>query len=68
VVLDDSAEPAEPEELRAWCAAALARFKVPAAIEVLDEMPTTSGTNGTKIKTATLREWARQTEIGKAGR
>jgi len=31
---------------------------VPADVYVIDEMPVTSGTNGTKIKAATLREWA----------
>lgn len=51
---------AGPEELRAWCADTLAKYKVPAAVHILDEMPTTSGTNGTKIRAATLREWARQ--------
>jgi fatty-acyl-CoA synthase len=49
---------ADPETLRDWCAAGLARFKVPAEIRVIAEMPTTWGTNGTKIKAATLREWA----------
>jgi fatty-acyl-CoA synthase len=49
-----------PADLRAWCAETLARFKVPEVVRVLDEMPTTSGTNGTKIRTATLREWARE--------
>lgn len=48
----------DPETLRAWCADVLARFKVPHAVRVIDEMPTTSGTNGTKIRAATLREWA----------
>lgn len=48
------------EDLRAWCAKSLARFKVPAAIHLIDAMPTTSGTNGTKIRAATLREWAQQ--------
>ncbi|WP_223838480.1 AMP-binding enzyme [Saccharopolyspora pogona] len=57
VVLDG---PAEPEELGAWCAKTLARFKVPSAIHVIDRMATTSGTNGSKIRAATLREWARQ--------
>lgn len=33
----------EPGDLRAWCAEVLAPFKVPAAVHVLDEMPTTSG-------------------------
>ncbi|HYH30908.1 MAG TPA: AMP-binding protein [Pseudonocardia sp.] len=58
VVPEAGAEPA-PEELREWCAAALARFKVPDAVHVIAEMPTTTGTNGTKIRAATLREWAR---------
>jgi acyl-CoA synthetase (AMP-forming)/AMP-acid ligase II len=49
---------ADPEELRAWCAAGLAKFKVPAQVHLIDEMPTTSGTNGSKIRAATLREWA----------
>jgi fatty-acyl-CoA synthase len=52
-------EPAPPA-LRDWCATALAKFKVPEAVHVIDEMPTTSGTNGTKIRAATLREWARE--------
>ncbi|WP_243770053.1 AMP-binding protein [Amycolatopsis acidicola] len=46
------------EALREWCARTLAKFKVPAEIHVIGEMPTTSGTNGMKIKAATLREWA----------
>ncbi|OWT53932.1 AMP-binding protein [Candidimonas nitroreducens] len=45
--------------LEAWCAAALARYKVPSAIHIIAEMPVTSGVNGTKIKAATLRQWAR---------
>jgi acyl-CoA synthetase (AMP-forming)/AMP-acid ligase II len=51
---------ADPEDLRTWCAQALAAFKVPAAVHVIEEMPTTSGTNGTKVRTGVLREWARQ--------
>lgn len=58
VVLIDGAE-ATPADLRAWCQATLATFKVPAEIRVIDAMPTTSGTNGTKIRTAVLRDWAR---------
>lgn len=42
--------------LTTWCAATLAKFKVPEEVRFLDEMPTTSGTNGTKIRTAALRE------------
>ncbi|MGH3518976.1 MAG: AMP-binding enzyme [Haloechinothrix sp.] len=59
VVLDPE-RVAHPAALREWCAQTLARFKVPSAIHVIDEMPTTSGTNGTKIRAATLREWAQQ--------
>lgn len=46
------------EDLVAWCRETLAAFKVPAAVHVVDAMPTTSGTNGTKIKAAELRRWA----------
>jgi fatty-acyl-CoA synthase len=48
------------EELRVWCQQSLARFKVPAVVHVIEEMPTTVGTNGHKIKIATLREWAEE--------
>jgi fatty-acyl-CoA synthase len=50
----------DEQELRAWCAETLARFKVPTAIHVIDQMPTTSGTNGSKIRAATLRDWAQE--------
>ncbi len=46
------------EELRDRCRAALAAFKVPTRIEVLAEFPVTTGTNGTKIRAAELRERA----------
>ena len=46
------------EELRAVCRERLAPFKVPAYINVIDEFPVTTGTNGTKIRTAELRRWA----------
>jgi fatty-acyl-CoA synthase len=59
VVAEPGADPG-PDELREWCAASLARFKVPDAVHILPEMPTTSGTNGTKIRAATLREWAKE--------
>ncbi|WP_425836906.1 AMP-binding protein [Streptomyces fractus] len=61
VVLDS---PTGPETLRDWCAQGLARFKVPATVHVLDRMPTTSGTNGTKIRAAALREQAQQLLTG----
>ncbi|MEU6609477.1 AMP-binding protein [Streptomyces shenzhenensis] len=50
--------PVTPDEIRQWCAGALARFKVPSVIHIVDELPTTSGTNGTKIRAAALREQA----------
>jgi fatty-acyl-CoA synthase len=46
------------DELRAWCAGTLAKFKVPSVVLTVAEMPTTSGTNGTKIRAAALREQA----------
>jgi fatty-acyl-CoA synthase len=45
-------------ELHDRCHGALAAFKVPARIEVLDAFPVTTGTNGTKIRAAELRERA----------
>ncbi|MBC3191026.1 AMP-binding protein [Pseudonocardia sp. C8] len=50
----------DPAALRDWCASALARFKVPDSVHVIDEMPTTVGTNGSKIRADALRELARQ--------
>ncbi|NMI01396.1 AMP-binding protein [Pseudonocardia sp. K10HN5] len=58
VVPDERVVAPSPAELRDWCAASLARFKVPDVVHVIEAMPTTSGTNGTKIRAATLREWA----------
>ena len=46
--------------LRAWCAAVLAKFKVPETVHVIPEMPTTVGTNGSKIRAVALRELAAQ--------
>ncbi|WP_435583307.1 AMP-binding protein [Amycolatopsis thermoflava] len=46
------------DELKQWCAQTLAKFKVPSRVRLIDEMPTTSGTNGTKIRAAALRELA----------
>lgn len=51
------------EELRAWCQESLARYKVPGVVHVIEEMPTTVGTNGQKIKIATLREWAEERSV-----
>jgi fatty-acyl-CoA synthase len=53
-----------PDELRDWCARSLAAFKVPHAVHLIDQMPTTSGTNGTKIRASALREWALRRAAG----
>jgi len=50
----------DPEDVRRFCAERVAAFKVPARVVVVDSMPTTTGTNGTKIKAAELRERARR--------
>lgn len=57
VLAEPGAEPAS-DGLREWCAAGLAAFKVPHDVHVVAELPTTSGTNGTKIRASVLREWA----------
>jgi fatty-acyl-CoA synthase len=48
----------DEDELRRWCTQSLAKFKVPDRVLFIDEMPTTSGTNGTKIRAVALRELA----------
>jgi fatty-acyl-CoA synthase len=50
--------PETSEELLAHCRSQLAPFKVPSLLRVIAEFPVTTGTNGTKIRTAELREWA----------
>ena len=52
------------EELTAFCRDQLAPFKVPAHMNVIDEFPTTTGTNGTKIVTAELRRRAARQAAG----
>jgi acyl-CoA synthetase (AMP-forming)/AMP-acid ligase II len=46
------------DELRDYTRESLARYKVPAEVRIVEEMPTTAGTNGSKIRAVTLREWA----------
>lgn len=48
----------EPEDIRQYCRQQLASFKVPTEVRLVETMPVTAGTNGSKIKTAVLREWA----------
>jgi fatty-acyl-CoA synthase len=48
------------EQLLEFCRARLAHFKVPSQVNVIDEFPVTTGTNGTKIRTAELRRWAEE--------
>lgn len=58
VTLEPGASSVSGDELRAWCGRSLARFKVPEHVRVIAEMPTVVGTNGAKIRTVELREWA----------
>ena len=48
----------DPAEIRQYCKQRLASFKVPTEVRLVDTMPVTAGTNGSKIKAAVLREWA----------
>lgn len=57
VTLEQGAEWCE-EDVRAWCAHHMAKYKVPARILPLDEFPTTKSPNGMKIQRAKLREMA----------
>lgn len=50
--------PPSAEELRHWCTQTLAKFKVPTHVYVIEEMPTTSGVNGSKIRASELRTLA----------
>src|SRR5215468_4858295 len=51
--------------LRQFCAAGLARFKVPARCVALDAFPTTTSANGTKVQRARLREMAERLLAGR---
>ncbi len=46
------------EELIGFCRRQLAAFKVPAIVDLIDEFPVTTGTNGTKIRAGELRRRA----------
>ncbi|GAA1869656.1 AMP-binding protein [Brevibacterium marinum] len=50
----------DPTEIRQYCKQRLASFKVPTEVRLVETMPVTAGTNGSKIKAAVLREWAAQ--------
>ncbi len=57
---------ATSDDLIGFCRERLAAFKVPAFVNVIDEFPVTTGTNGTKIRTAKLRRWAEE-QIARSG-
>lgn len=59
VTLKDGSS-ADEDQLRQWCAETLAGFKVPQRVYTLEEMPTTVGTNGTKIRAKALRQMAEE--------
>lgn len=46
------------DSVRQYCLDRLARYKVPEYVNVIDEMPTTRGANGTKVRAAALRDLA----------
>lgn len=50
-------------EVQDWCRESLAKYKVPDRVQFIDKMPLTSGTNGDKIRTAQLREWAQDLTV-----
>ncbi|GAC1608861.1 MAG: AMP-binding protein [Mycobacteriales bacterium] len=57
-VTSSDGPPADSETLLEYCRAHLAPFKVPSRLRVVAAFPTTTGTNGEKIRTAELRVWA----------
>ncbi|MDI9915644.1 AMP-binding protein [Rhodococcus sp. IEGM 1379] len=59
-VVPSGTAPLDSAELKSWCASSLAAFKVPSAVHIIEEMPTTVGGNGNKIRAVELREWAQQ--------
>lgn len=63
VTMTAGADAVDGEILRQWCRNELARFKVPSQVHIIDEMPTTAGTNGSKVRAATLRVWAQERAV-----
>ncbi|WP_432239994.1 AMP-binding protein [Herbaspirillum robiniae] len=59
VIAETGSRPAEQDMVRA-ASAALAAFKVPAHIWLVEEFPTTQSSNGTKIQRVKLRDMALQ--------
>jgi fatty-acyl-CoA synthase len=47
-------------ELIDWCASAIAKYKVPRVVHLVRDLPTTAGTNGSKIRTKDLRDLAQR--------
>lgn len=59
-VIADDAAAFEADEVLAYCAANMAKFKVPAGLMALDAFPVIESANGVKIQKAKLRELALQ--------
>jgi fatty-acyl-CoA synthase len=55
------------DELLEFCRQNLAPFKVPSFLNLVDEFPVTTGTNGTKIRTAELRRRAQKQVAAESG-
>ena len=47
-------------ELIDWCASAIAKYKVPRIVHLVADLPTTAGTNGSKIRIRDLRDLAQR--------
>lgn len=62
IVTTDGA-PLTEDEVQTWCRESLAKYKVPDRVQFIEAMPVTSGTNGEKIRTAQLREWAQDLKL-----
>jgi fatty-acyl-CoA synthase len=60
VTPDDAGAAVDADALLSAARSQMAAYKVPQVIRVVDELPVTSGTNGTKIRTAVLRQWAEE--------
>src|SRR5262249_39050292 len=58
VVIVKPGERFDEGALRGYCAARIAKFKVPVRVQPIDVFPVTPGSNATKVQKANLRELA----------
>jgi fatty-acyl-CoA synthase len=60
ITTDEAGAHVDADGLLSEARSRLAAYKVPHAIRVVDALPVTSGTNGTKVRTSVLRQWAEE--------